>query len=215
MISQCQHCHKQQNIPDPYRGHEVKCQNCNEVFTAIESGRPAEQGIFYAFGRLFGSINRRGIYIKFLLFFAVITAVSFAAFKIGHKRGLKAGFYLAVDTMQSISKIQENAPSPSVLRPTEYAPPSPCSIVSVDYKTIHKDQIFHQISWQVKCQALNSAKVDVHVLFYDKDGFLLQKETMYDQIMEQSRTYVYSDTALFSPESATKIAFVNAKIESQ
>lgn len=215
MNAQCPHCHKQQQIPDSYNGREVKCLHCNELFKAAETSRPIDRGMLYALGWAVGKSGEKRLFVKLAILIAAMGFIGFVAFKIGHKQGVKTGFYLAVDTMQSISMMQTNTSSPKMLKPAEYAPLSPCSIRSIDYKTIYQDQTFCQISWQVKCMAIDTGKVNVYVLFYDKDGFLLQREVLYDQFIESSMSYVYSDTAIFSSESAKKISFVDAKIESR
>ena len=190
MNAQCPHCHKPQHVPDPYRGREVKCLHCNEVFTATELRRPIDRGILYALGRAIGKSGKKRVFVKLAILIAAMGLIGFVAFKVGHKQGVKTGFYLAVDTMQTISTMQANTPSPKMSKPAEYAPLSPCSIRSIDYKTIYQDRAFYQISWQVKCMAMDTGKVNVYVLFYDKDGFLLQREVLYDQFIESSRSYV-------------------------
>lgn len=40
MITQCPKCQKTQEIPDIYRGREIKCLHCKEPFTATEWVQP-------------------------------------------------------------------------------------------------------------------------------------------------------------------------------
>jgi hypothetical protein len=40
MITQCPHCKKQQEIPDPYRNREIKCLHCKQTFPAKDWVEP-------------------------------------------------------------------------------------------------------------------------------------------------------------------------------
>jgi hypothetical protein len=42
MITQCPKCQKMQDVPEPYRGKEVKCLGCKGAFSAVEYREPEE-----------------------------------------------------------------------------------------------------------------------------------------------------------------------------
>jgi hypothetical protein len=42
MITQCPKCQKMQDVPEPYRGKEVKCLGCKGAFSAVEYRDPEE-----------------------------------------------------------------------------------------------------------------------------------------------------------------------------
>lgn len=233
MKVQCPVCKSPQEVPSEYISRQVKCQSCNHTFSPQQNlsvvSSPQETKLHLPKNSPPSRRDPRVISSRAFLFIilTIVPAASvlsfYCGYVYGHKRGWNKGFWKGGDTVVDIAKaLSENQPPPVPAKNSLYDLPMaafseparfhPGNIISSGWKKLNTMNGVWFVSWQVKFHSLITAHIDVEFCFYDSDGYLLHTSLLYDQSVEEGRSYTFTSDDMLMAGLGPRIASSDAKV---
>ncbi|HIJ71281.1 MAG TPA: hypothetical protein HPP87_07955 [Planctomycetes bacterium] len=213
MKTQCPHCKSFYAVPRGYTGGKITCKACGQRFVVAKYKKPPVVVPSYLFKKAQFLLSREGLIARLWTLSPAPFRNAFLA-TLGVMTALVVGWYVIVWGDWLKRPPPKQFTTEPVKLPTsfyneksqnELLPP----LVLLRYcyvKFVEQNEAFTQVSWIVAPYSSDTINADVGIEFCDKEGFVLARDWLYDQIIfGKQDDFELSSVTILATELANQI----------